>query len=71
MTPESEQLRREKMEDALAKLDVLAQKISVDWMVGKSGTEILEEMREERSQSLMLDKQQSERGGTVVVTKRP
>lgn len=46
-----DQLEREKIEDALAKLDALAQEIASGWQAEQSGTEILEAMREERCQS--------------------
>lgn len=52
MTPESEQLRREKIEAALTDLDALAEEIATGWTAEKSGIEILEDMREEREQSL-------------------
>lgn len=53
LTPEdSDRLQRQKVESALAALDTLAQEISAGWKSEKSGTEILEEMREERCQSL-------------------
>ncbi len=50
---DSDQLQREKIEDALADLDSLAQEIAAGWTAEKSGTEILEGMREERCQSSM------------------
>ncbi len=49
---DTDQLQREKIEEALAALDVLAQEIAASWTSEKLGTEILEEMREERCQSL-------------------
>ncbi|MCP4359145.1 MAG: type II toxin-antitoxin system prevent-host-death family antitoxin [Chloroflexi bacterium] len=49
---DSEQLQREQIADALADLDMLAQEIAVGWTAEKLGTEILEDMREERCQSL-------------------
>lgn len=54
MIPESEKLRREKVEVVLAELDALVGEIAVGLMAEKSGTEILEEMRQERHQSLLL-----------------
>ncbi|MCP4425172.1 MAG: type II toxin-antitoxin system prevent-host-death family antitoxin [Chloroflexi bacterium] len=50
---DSERLRREKIGEALAELDALAQEVSAAWVSEKSATETLEEMREERCQSLM------------------
>ena len=49
---DTDQLQREKIEKALADLDALAQEIGASWTAEKLGTEILEEMREERCQSL-------------------
>lgn len=49
---DTDQLQREKIEKALADLDALAQEIGASWTSEKLGTEILEEMREERCQSL-------------------
>jgi hypothetical protein len=53
MVPESEELRCDKNEEALAALDALTEGIAAGWMAEKSGTEILEEMREERYQLLL------------------
>jgi prevent-host-death family protein len=49
---DADQLQREKIEKTLSELDVLAQEIADSWKSEKSGTEILEETREERCQSL-------------------
>lgn len=44
---DTDQLEREKIEKALADLDVLAQEIAANWTSEKLGAEILQEMREE------------------------
>ncbi len=49
---DSDQLEQAEIEEALAQLEALAKEIGAEWQSEKSGLELLEEMREERWQSL-------------------